>query len=76
MGAVDDARVIPALQRLTLDPSFTVRQQAMNSLRALGFMKTAEKEAAAMILHGRLQEVQGEVQGVDASGITSLRSLT
>jgi hypothetical protein len=35
MGEVDDARAVPALERLTLDPSFTVRKRANGSLLAL-----------------------------------------
>jgi HEAT repeat protein len=36
MGIVDDLRAVPALQFLTLDPSFTVRNRAANSLKAIG----------------------------------------
>jgi hypothetical protein len=32
LGAIQDSRAIPALRKLTLDHSFTVRQQAANSL--------------------------------------------
>jgi hypothetical protein len=42
LGAVNDIRVVPVLQGLSFDPSFTVRQRARDSLRTLGFMKTVE----------------------------------
>ncbi len=37
MGLTDDSRAVPSLQRLTRDPSFTVRKRANDSLLALGY---------------------------------------
>jgi HEAT repeat protein len=50
MGIVEDLRAAPALQRLALEPSFIVRQRALNSLMALsaGTTNQVDNEAAAV----------------------------
>jgi HEAT repeat protein len=71
MGVVDDSRAIPALERLSFDPSFIVRQRAADSLLALGYLNTVENADIS-----DTASVFRPVFRANTQGVTSLHALT